>query len=92
MGLAVIGVLILFTTQFLRVKLMNPSLETLRSKPDDANSLARWRTGAIASCIMAESVVLLGFALRFTGGTLKQALPFYAMGIGLMILWWPQRP
>ena len=30
---------------------------------------------------MAESVVLLGFALRFTGGTLTQALPFYAVGI-----------
>ena len=42
MRLAVIGVLIIFTTQFLRLKLINSSLETLRSKPDDANSLARY--------------------------------------------------
>jgi hypothetical protein len=91
-GLAVASIAILGIAQFMRVKYVRSALDTLSSTPDDPSSLANWRKGAIVSDVLLESIVLCGFVVRFLGGTFVEALPFYAVGIGLMILWWPQRP
>jgi len=88
----VLSVLLVSATVFIRVKWVGTALETLRSTPDDPNSLAKWRKGVVLSDVLLDAVVLYGFALRFLGGTLQLSLPFYAAGIGLMILWWPRRP
>jgi hypothetical protein len=88
----VLGILVVGVTVLIRAKLVGTALDTLRSSPDDAIALGRWRKGVILTDVLLESVVLYGFALRFLGGTLRQSLPFYASGIGLMILWWPKRP
>ncbi len=88
----VMGILIVGATVVIRVKLVGTALDTLRSSPDDPIALGRWRKGVILTDVLLESVVLYGFALRFLGGTPLQSLPFYAAGIGFMLLWWPQRP
>ncbi len=88
----VLSILIVSATVFIRSKMVGAALDTLRSMPDDPNSLTKWRRGVILIDVLLETVVLYGFALRFLGGTLQQSLPFYSAGIGLMILWWPQRP
>ena len=86
-GLMIIGVALFF-----RFKMLQPAGETLQEKPDDQTALARWRAGNILSFVLTEAVVLLGFALRFMGGTTMQSAPFYTVGIGLMLVWWPRRP
>jgi hypothetical protein len=88
----VVSILMASATVFIHHKLVGTALDALRSIPDDPNSLAKWRQGVVLIDVLLETVVLFGFALRFLGGTLQQSLPFYAAGIGLMILWWPRRP
>jgi hypothetical protein len=86
-GLMIVGIALLF-----RIKMLQPAIETLQEKPDDQIALARWRAGNILSFVLAESIVLFGFALRFLGGTITQSLPFYIVGVALMLVWWPRRP
>jgi hypothetical protein len=88
----VLSILMVSATVLIQQKLVGAARDTLHSIPDDPNSLAKWRRGVILTDVLLESVVLYGFALRFLGGTLQQALPFYAAGIGLMIPWWPRNP
>jgi len=77
---------------YLQVKRIRPALETLQAKPDDDASLERWRTGSFASYIMAEAIVLFGLCLRFLGGRPTLALPFYGVGIVMMLFLFPRRP
>jgi len=86
-GLMAIGVAIFF-----RFKMLQPAAETLQERPDDQTALARWRAGSILSFVLVETVALFGFVLRFIGGTTWQSLPFYVVGIALMLVWWPRRP
>jgi hypothetical protein len=91
-AILVLSIAIAGATVFIRLKMVVTALDTLRSMPDDPNSLAKWRKDAVLSDVLLDTVVLYGFVLRFQGGTPQQCLPFYAAGIGLMILWWPKRP
>jgi hypothetical protein len=69
-----------------------PAIERLRDQPDDRGAIQNLTAGSIVSVVvLAESVVLCGFALRFLGGTRPQAAPFYLAGVFLMLLWWPKR-
>ena len=86
----VLGVGIVGATVFIRQKMVDAAREALRAVPDDAVSLAKWRKGVVLIDVFLEAVVLYGFTLRFMGGTLPPSLPFYAAGVGLMVLWWPQ--
>jgi hypothetical protein len=90
--LVAVGVALLGTVFWARTTFIRPALERLRLKSDDLASLLKWRTGAILTAVLFESLVLLGFALRFIGGTRLQSAPFYVAGIGLMLLFWPRRP
>ncbi len=88
----VLSIGIVIATVYIRLKMVGPALDTLRSTPDDPTSLAKWRKGVVLSDVLLDVVVLYGFVLRFQGGTQQLCVPFYAAGIVLMILWWPKRP
>jgi hypothetical protein len=88
-GIAAIGVVIAL---YVQAKMIRPALETLQAKPDNAASLGRWRSGSLASYVVAEGIVLFGLCLRFLGGTRAMALPFYGVGIVMMIFLFPRRP
>jgi hypothetical protein len=92
LALLMIGLVIVGIAVSLRVKMLQPAAETLRQNPDDQSALARWRVGNILSFVLMDSVVLYGLAPRFTGSTTWQSLPFYVVGMALMLVWWPRRP
>lgn len=77
---------------FVRSRTIRPAVEALRTKPDDAESLRRWRVGSVVSAVLAESVVLYGVAIHFMAGTSRQATPFFIVGAVVMLAWWPRRP
>jgi hypothetical protein len=91
-AILVLSIAIVGATVYIRLKMVGTALDTLRSTPDDPNSLAKWRKGVVLSDVLLDAVVLYGFVLRLLGGPLQQSLPFYVVGIGLMILWWPKHP
>lgn len=91
-GFLVNGLLIAGIALFFRMRMLATAADTLRTKPEDQFALARWRLGNILSSVLAVSMVLLGFALRFIGGTTVQSVAFYIAGVAMMILWWPRRP
>lgn len=83
---------LLVATGALRTRIISPAEQALRSQPDDALALARWRAGNIVSFALAEAVALYGLALRMMGATLLQALPFYAGAAALLLIFTPRRP
>jgi hypothetical protein len=62
----------------------------LQSSPNDLAALQKWRIGQIVTVAMSEAIVLYGLVLRFVGATRMQAAPFYLVGIGCMIVFWPK--
>ena len=77
---------------FAYVRLVGRSCRTLASNPSDARALLRWRQGMILTCVMAETVVMTGFALRVQGALPTQSFPTIAVGIGAMLLFYPKAP
>jgi len=75
-----------------RARMIPAALDTIRRQPHDADGWQRWTAAHITSWVAAEMVVLLGFVLRFVGGTLLESLPFYIIGMGLLLAWAPARP
>jgi hypothetical protein len=92
LGLMVLGVAEIGLALWFRFKMLKPAEAALRMAPDDSFALGRWRAANILSFVFSNAVVLFGFAVRFTGGTSPQSLPFYMAGFAMMILWWPRRP
>lgn len=75
-----------------RSRMIGRAYETLRVKPDDRESLNRWRVGAVLSAALAEAVVLYGLVLYLIGKPVRQAAPFFVVGAVVMLLWWPKQP
>jgi len=91
-SLGTVAMAILGYAQAIRLRRLRPTLETLRMKPDDAQSLAQWRYIVILCDCLAESVALFGIAIHFLGGTYWQVVPFFIVGGGAMLAWWPTGP
>jgi hypothetical protein len=66
--------------------------ETLATRPDEPQALARWRGGYIVTLLLCEAVALFGFVLRMQGFTLPQVAIFYLASAVLMIFFVPKRP
>jgi hypothetical protein len=89
----VTSLMVIAVAVFFRLKTLQPAAETLQTIPDDRAAASRWRFGNILSFVLAESLLLFGFELRFLGGTTSwQSVPFYVVGIALMLVWRPRRP
>lgn len=91
-ALGALAVVMIAIGMGVRAKFVREAFETLRTKPDDAESLAHWRKGDIVSAALAEAIVLYGVAIHFIGGSTRQVAPFFVVGALVMLLWWPQRP
>ena len=74
-----------------RLKTVQPALQSLPANPNDLALLSRWKRGAILIRILLEVIVLLGAALRIMGASFSHVLPFYIIPIALMLLWWPRQ-
>src|SRR5262245_46980525 len=76
----------------LRPRTLERGTEALRMRPDDAAALKQWRAGYIIMFGCSEAVVLYGFLARILGASLQRAAPFYVVGIGLLLAFYPRRP
>jgi hypothetical protein len=86
---SVVSVVILFVV---RRKMVAPAEAALRSNAQDAAANGRWRAGYIMSFALSEAIGLYGMVVRMTGGTFRQALPFYAASILLLLIFRPKVP
>jgi hypothetical protein len=91
-GLGIVALLEVGAAFVVRNRMLPSAIATLRSNPIDPHSIGRWRAASIASYALAVSVVLYGLVLRMMGATFAQGAPLYAVGLALLILWWPRRP
>ena len=91
-GLGALGAVDLVLGQWLRSRELRIAFGTLRTKPDDAPALGRWRRGIILGDCFALSVVLFGFNIHIRGGAGRQVAPFLIVGAAAFIVWWPKQP
>ena len=78
------------TIFLLRRKLVKPAEQTLSMQPEDADALARWRSGYIITYAFSEVVALCGLILHFMGFTFAQVLPFFIAGFVLILFYVPR--
>jgi len=91
-GLGLVAVVLVGIALYVQVKTIRPALETLQAKPDAVAAMASWRSASLASYVIAEAIVLFGLCLRFLGGARILCIPFYVVGIALMLTLFPRRP
>ncbi|HTW23707.1 MAG TPA: hypothetical protein VMD78_08910 [Candidatus Baltobacteraceae bacterium] len=91
-GLGVIAAVLVGIAFYVQVKVIRPALETLQAKPGAADAISSWRSASLASYVIAEAIVLFGLCLRFLGGARIMSIPFYFVGIALMLFLFPRRP
>jgi hypothetical protein len=89
-GFAVLAIVEIVLALVIRKKMLPKTIEVLRHNPGDRAAIGRWQTANIYSFVIAVSVGLYGYALRFTGGSREMAAPFFVAGVILMILWRPR--
>ncbi|HEV2399555.1 MAG TPA: hypothetical protein VGS27_21605 [Candidatus Sulfotelmatobacter sp.] len=87
LSVAVIGIIFV-----VRRTLVFRASTTLATQPDDPLSLGVWRTGYIVTYALCEALALFGLLLRFLGGNLQQAMPYYIGGFILLFFFRPQQP
>ena len=73
-----------------RSQLIDAAVEILRSNPEDAAAIKRWRAGNIMSFTFAECLALFGVVLKFLGAEWKISGPFLALGLVVLLLWTPK--
>lgn len=91
-SIGVLAATIFVAAIVVRIKIVQPALDLLQTKPGDKQSLVRWRSASIISFVLAETVMMFGVALRAVGVTLAQSAPFYLAAIALMLFLRPRRP
>jgi hypothetical protein len=85
--LAIVDGIIAFV---IRRRLLRKAMDGLQRDPGDAAALAQWRKANVFAMVMAVSVSLYGFALRFMGVSRLVAAPLFVGAIILMWLWRPR--
>lgn len=75
-----------------RRTLVAQSSGILRSRPNDAATLGRWRAGYVLTYALSEAIALFGLVLRMIGFSLSQVAPFYIAGFILLLFFGPRRP
>ena len=84
-GLYVLAVSLIGATFWLRRRELTRAQDGLTRQPGNVVALRRWRLIQLSVLVCFLAVPLYGLVLRFQGGTLVQALPFYMGGILLLL-------
>lgn len=87
LGVAIVGIIFV-----VRRTLVFRAGSSLATQPDDSLSLNQWKTGYIATYALCEALALFGLILKFLGGGLQAAVPYYLSGFILLFFFRPQQP
>jgi len=87
LGVAIVGIIFV-----VRRTLVFRAEASLATQPEDTLSLNQWRTGYVATYALCEALALFGLVLRFVGGNLQQAMPYYLGGFVLLFFFRPHQP
>lgn len=75
---------------YFRRSKLEPALDKLRRNQNDQDALKQWRFATILSLVLALSIGLYGFALRFLGASRRVSWSFFLVALILMLLWRPK--
>ncbi|HXU17158.1 MAG TPA: hypothetical protein VN708_18635 [Terriglobales bacterium] len=77
---------------WLRKLLVATPCEVLRSRPEDAAALGKWKSGQLITWALGESIALYGLILHFLGFSMGPVIPFFLTGALLILLFPPRLP
>ncbi len=76
----------------LRQLLLGKALLALRERPGDGAEQISWLGVHLLGFVLMETLGLFGLALRFLGGTLYDAAPFYVAAVAGLLVFTPRIP
>jgi hypothetical protein len=88
-GLCVADIVAIFV---FRKVLIDRSEQALAADPRDSKAVARWRAGYFAIYGMGLAVAIYGLIVHFFGFDLGYVLPFFVVGLGLLLYFPPRIP
>jgi len=88
--LAFVSILGIAAGVVIRMKLLAPAAESLRTNDSDPVTWQRWFNGNVFSFAGAEMVSLCGIMARFLGFPWSIAGVFFAIGLVVLLLWRPK--
>lgn len=75
-----------------RRRRLQKAIHAVASAPGDAVAVKRWHQASLVLLVSYESIAMYGCLLRiWGGGTFRQALPFYACALVLLLVFTPRR-
>jgi hypothetical protein len=77
---------------WLRKLLVAIPFEVLRSRPEDAAALGKWKSGQVITWALGESIALYGLILHFLGFSMGQEIPIFLAGALLILIFPPSLP
>jgi uncharacterized membrane protein len=75
---------------YFRRSKLEPALDKLRRNQNGPDALKQWRFATILSLVLALSIGLVGFTLRFLGASRRVSWSFFLVALFLMLLWRPK--
>jgi hypothetical protein len=91
-GVYALSVWVVGVAVVLRRKLVKTSEKVLEHAPLDAIALKRWRLGQILPATFASAVTLFAVLVHLLSGSLSHSIPLFALGLAMMIYFFPRRP
>lgn len=89
-GMAMAGATNILIAVVVRSRHLTPALEILRTAPDDAEALRRWRMGNVIGFVFSDSISGLGLVLKFLDAKWNLAGLFFAVAVFLLLVWAPR--
>ncbi|HKR85006.1 MAG TPA: hypothetical protein VJS37_12690 [Terriglobales bacterium] len=77
---------------WLRKLLVAIPFQVLRSRPEDAAALGKWKSGQLITWALGESIALYGLILHFLGFSMGSVIPFFLAGASLILIFPPSLP
>ena len=91
--MAALAFLCLFEGFYVRRRFVARSGALLAADWTNSQALRQWESWQMVCLAMAGAIAMYGFVIRIVlRGTLKEAVPFYLLGIVLLFLWSPTMP
>jgi|SRR5882762_10830113 len=91
-GIVALVIWMALGTRRWKSRLIDPGYRALAEDPKNEKALRKVRAGYFLNFCYSIAVVVYGLFLRFLGSSRGKVIPFYVVGIAMILVFTPRRP